>query len=83
MIKNNSWTTGLSKNEKKELEYAINNSSVVFNRLRHILDQRLEASIADQHSQLKYETPNWPLLQADYIGYQRAIKDLLTFFKED
>ena len=81
-MKNKSWTTGLSPEEAKELNYKLKNSGTVLSRLSSILDQRLKNSADTQLSQSNYNSPSWALQQADSIGYQRAMKEVMTFLQE-
>lgn len=76
------WTAGLSPEEEKELVKHLKGCSMVFERLSSILDQRVKGSVDKQLSSNLYELPNWALVQADAIGYQRALKEVITLIKE-
>jgi len=75
------WTTGLSPDEKKELSLQLEQAEEAFLKLASILDQKIEGSVKRQRSRAGYESPNWMFEQADAIGYQRALSDVLTLIK--
>lgn len=76
------WTANLSGNEKEELVSQLKACQPVLDRLSSILDQRTEASVSKQLSSVTYESPSWALVQADAIGYQRALKEIRELLKE-
>ena len=71
-----SWTSGLDKENAREIELMLKNSERVFERLTYIFDQKMKASIKKQGSNSAYDKAAWPMFQADAIGYQRAINEL-------
>ena len=72
-----SWFAGLDKQKAGEVKASLYASEVVMKRLRHIVERRIEASYQAQRSETNYNDPNWALKQADYIGHQRALKEIL------
>lgn len=76
------WTAGLSKEEAAALVRRLKDSEEVFLRLSYILDQRLKDSVNKQMASQSYDKPSWPYFQADCVGYQRAMKEILTLITE-
>lgn len=50
-------------------------------RYLNLLVQRLEKDLDDEvrkeESLINYENPNWALLQAESLGYRRALRDVI------
>jgi hypothetical protein len=76
------WTAGLKPEEVNELVKQLEGAQPIWERLSSILDQRVKASVDKQLSFSTYESPNWAYVQADAVGYQRAIKEILELIKE-
>ena len=72
-----SWFAGLDERKAGEVKASLYASEVVMKRLRQMLEKRIEASYQAQRSETNYNDPNWSLKQADYIGSQRAMKEVL------
>jgi hypothetical protein len=76
------WTANLSPDEVKRLVSQLRESDTIRERLISILDQRMRASVNDQHSSKNYDSPNWAYKQADAVGYQRAMKEVINLLTE-
>ena len=76
------WTANLSPEEEKEFAIKLREASDVFERLSSILDQRVKSLVSKQISSNTYDSPSWAYIQADAIGYQRAIQEVLELIKE-
>lgn len=66
----------------EEFENRCTASSDLFAHFATVLDKGLTAHKASQLQVSKYDIANWAYLQADSIGYQRAMEEviqLLTF----
>lgn len=71
------WTKHIKDAKKKsDFEATIRNSTTIVSRLKDLLKEMNDSSITATSSLSSYENPNWAPLQADGIGYRRAIKDI-------
>ena len=59
------------------LEYLSNPATkVVFKAILEVLDKDIEENITVGDRANKYEIANWPYLQADGVGYRRALRSI-------
>lgn len=49
----------------------------VLDTIAKILTQDLEAEVKRARSEEAYESPSWPLIQADSIGAQRTLRKVI------
>lgn len=71
------WTQH-TKDEKfiDEIKRAFLSSTVVRDRLKEICEDEIKSSFSLSKSQ--YDSPNWQMLQADAIGYKRAMEKIIS-----
>ena len=74
---NKSWTEGLAKEDALALRVAIVESGPVLRRLIKILEKKMGVNTNASLGIEEYESPSWPLRQADRIGYNRSIRELI------
>lgn len=79
------WTKHIKDPQgKADYEKAIRNSTLALSRLKDICKERINNNIAGQSSLSSYDNPNWGLVQADSVGYRRAMNEidqLLSFLE--
>lgn len=75
------WKAGLSVEQKKAIELEFNSSSVLRERLTHLLNKKIEEARVSSRSSSSYEAANWAFMQADHIGYERALAEVLSLLK--
>ena len=69
------WTAGIDDEQRKvDIKSAFKSSTVVRKRLKEICDTKTTSSFNTSKDQ--YDTPNWTYLQADMVGYHRALKEI-------
>ena len=69
------WSTlwgELTEQERSSLAAAL----PAFEKLTKVLEKKYQANAAAQEKSSNYDSPSWAVRQADYIGTQRAIKDI-------
>lgn len=76
-------TASQSKERVKELTEEFKHSSVLRERLIQILRQKNESNRAVVRSKVAYDSPSWAYTQADAIGYERAIYELIALLSND
>lgn len=67
----------LSKEEVERLTESFTAAKRFINRTADLLDKEIETKIAQSESEMKYDNPNWPLYQADNMGYRRGLRKAL------
>lgn len=76
-----SWTHNLEEQRVKDIAGDFKSSLITRKRLVELLEAKIGE--ADTSSLDKtYDNPNWALKQADYIGYKRALKDVINLITE-
>lgn len=77
------WFDGVSEEEKDSRRREIQAAKPALAVLHKIMSDKLALEMKARKSD--YENPSWAYLQADSIGYQRAVETLLTLitFNED
>ncbi len=69
---------GLSKEQKVELESDFKASAFFRERLAATLEDKVNALRKKIRQENHYDSPSWALTQADYIGYERAVYELIS-----
>lgn len=72
------WTINLSEQQQEEVRKEYASSPVLRERLNRILSDKLETARTAARSRIKYESASWPYYQADMIGYERAISEVIS-----
>lgn len=73
-----SLTAGLKGEEKDEIVSSFLASARLRERLIYVLTNKLESDRREVRSKNTYESPSWGYVQADFIGYERAISELIS-----
>lgn len=76
-----SWKDSLTPEKKKEIELEFNSSTILRNRLIYILNKKIKSSTTETRLKASYDSPNWGLLQADAIGYERALLEVISLLE--
>lgn len=71
-----SWTKGLTKEQSAEMKKEFVSAALLRKRLSEILDDKRDASRNASIQKAAYELPGWAFMQADAIGYERALKEI-------
>lgn len=73
-----SWTLNLSEQQKAELKKEYASSPILRERLKTLLLNKMETSRTSARSKNKYDSPAWAYVQADAIGYERALDEVIS-----
>lgn len=76
------WTQGLDEQLSKDVISSYKESIVLRKRLKKILEDIIEETRATQCSKTLYESPNWQFMQADKMGYERALRDIISYISD-
>lgn len=74
-------TTGLEASEAKLVQAEYLSSPLLRKRLKTLLIKKQESMRKDRLKEVNYESPNWVGLQADAVGYQRAIDEIIALIE--
>ena len=78
-----SWTRGVEKELSIDITQNFKESLVMRRRLSQLLEDKIDASLSSARSKSSYDTPNWALMQADSVGYQRALQEVISLISSD
>lgn len=73
-----SWTTGLNEEQTKIIKQDFKGSIVTRSRLAELITNKIRSSNATVRSKESYDIANWAYLQADAIGYERALNEIIS-----
>ena len=77
------WTKGLSKQRAVEVKVDLLNAQPALKRLTLLLQTELESSLKEMASKESFHTPSWSHKQANYLGEQRALRDVINLISGD
>lgn len=73
---------GLSPAEALNVEEEYLGSPSLRKRLVELLREKQERSYNERISKTTYESPSWGFIQADGVGYERAINELISLISD-
>lgn len=73
-----SWTRNLEPQLVTDITQNFKESLVMRKRLKQMLVDKIEETRSANLTRDKYDCPNWAYLQADAVGYERALKYLIS-----
>lgn len=77
------WTSGLKPDAKRELVEDFNGVPALRARLIEIIEKKIRSDKASKQSPEGYSLPSWPMFQADGIGYERAMREVISLLESD
>lgn len=77
-----SWTKGKDEAVSKEISDNFKASALTRERLKELLEEVVASAENSSLTKDGYGVPNWAYLQADIIGYKRAIKEVLSLISK-
>jgi len=78
---NKIWFKGVEPDYVKEIRGDYASSLVTRKRLTQILEEKKKVNATGALSKDNYASPNWSMLQADNIGYQRALEEIIKLLE--
>lgn len=76
------WTKGLNAQEVIECKAEYVGAARLRDRLRALLEAKADASRKATLSGNAYSNPNWALVQADAIGYEKALFEVISLISD-
>ncbi len=77
-----SWFEGVETDKVQEIRGDFKSSLVTRNRLKELLKKKIESARTASLTKDGYEVANWAFKQADGIGYERALKEVIDLITE-
>lgn len=77
-----SWTQGLTEQEEIECKMEYVGAARLRDRLKTLLRNKAETARTASRSSSKYDNPNWALVQADAIGYEKALFEVISLISD-
>ncbi len=77
------WTKGLNDERIKELRSDFLSSHYLRERLTEICNDKIKSLRTEVTSKDKYGSPAWPYVQADSIGYERALGEIISLIENE
>lgn len=77
-----SWTKGLDVDEGKEVVLSFKGSRVLRERLKVLIENKINTADKASLNKEGYDCPNWGFKQADTIGYKRCAEDIISLLFE-
>lgn len=74
------WTDGMDDKEKEEFLLILNNSTILTNRIKHMLFKKREELYRMQVREAEFSDASWAYKQAYYNGRISAIEEVLRLF---
>lgn len=72
------WTEGLEPDVAKEIRGDFISSHLVRKRLTKLLEDKINTSHASLRQKDIYDKPNFGVIAADTIGYERALQEVIS-----
>lgn len=74
--------SGLDKQELEDFRGSFAASKVARKRIAEVLQKKIDSNHVYATSKDRYDSPSWPYLQADSVGYTRAIKEIISLISD-
>lgn len=76
-------TAGLTEERSKEISGEFKHSAFLRERISELLRQKNEAHRASVRQKSTYDSPSWAYVQADAVGYERAIYEVINLISSE
>lgn len=78
-----SWTAGLNEEQKQRMKEDYQGSIGMRMRLKELLENKKSSIRVSNLSRDAYNSPSWSLLQADGVGYERAMNEIISLIYDE
>lgn len=77
---NTAWTKGIRKGsqEDKDIRSSYAESFIIRKRLAQVLRDKMDGKMKTAMSNDAFDSPSWAFLQAESIGYAKAMKEIIS-----
>jgi hypothetical protein len=77
------WTAGLTPQHAEEITHSFNAGVELRKRLSRLLEDKITAKRKETISKDAYASPSWAYLQADAVGYERALNEVISLISSE
>lgn len=77
------WTAGLEPDIAKEIVGDFKSSLLVRKRMKKLLEDKIEANRKTLRDKMNYDNASWAYQQADGVGYERALFEIISLIEEN
>lgn len=77
------WIAGLDKQRSDEIRRDFDASAGLRQRLTDLLNDKIAVKRKEILSKDMYDSPSWTFYQADAIGYERAINEVISLIESE
>lgn len=74
-------TAGLDEQKKKEVTQDFVGAVALRAQLSKVLEGKIASNRKDTFSKDAYASPSWAYLQADNVGYERALREVISLIE--
>ncbi len=75
-------TSGLEPDIAKEIRGDFKSALLLRRRLTTIINEKINSSRSNLRSKTNYADAAWPYLQADGLGYERAMEEIISLLDD-
>lgn len=75
--------SGLTEEQAEEISRDFVASAFLRKRLSDILTQKISSKRSESTSKASYDSPSWAYYQADAIGYERALNEVISLLSNE
>lgn len=76
------WLKGLNPDQSKDVTREFTEAKLLRYRLTELVKQKVQSKRTESQSTETYNNPSWAFYQADVIGYQRALSEVLSLIDD-
>lgn len=76
-----SLTKGLDNDHKEEVEQSYKACSVYRKQVIRLLNEKIDAKRKESCKSSEYDSPSWAFKQADAVGFERAMRELILLLE--
>ena len=77
------WIVNVNKELAEEIRGNFKSSALIRERLTAILNERITSKRNEVMAKTSYESPSWAFYQADALGYERALNEVISLISND
>lgn len=77
------WIVNVNQELAEEIRGNFKSSALVRERLTAILNERIASKRNEVTAKTSYESPSWAFYQADALGYERALNEVISLISND
>jgi hypothetical protein len=74
----NRWIAGVNERDRRIIEEMLSVDNKILDRLNEICYNMVKSS---ETGDTDFENPNWAFKQAHWLGYRKAVRDIMTLCK--